>query len=113
MRSSLGRARCMAPPAEKLRVRVVHALPERQSLVDLLMPEGATVAEAVEKSGLAAEFPAMTARPLQCAIFGRVVSLAQPLSDGDRIEILRPLIADPKQSRRQAAARNPIRRSRT
>lgn len=102
----------MALPAEKIRVRVVYALPERQATVELLLPSGASVEEAVVQSGLAAEFPAITAQPLQCAIFGRVVSLTQPVGDGDRVEILRPLIADPKQSRRQAAVRNPISRSR-
>jgi len=102
----------MAPPAEKIRVRVVYALPERQATVDLLLPNGSSVEEAVTESGLAAEFPAMAEQPLQCAIFGRVVALTQPVLDGDRVEILRPLIADPKQSRRQAAARNPVGRYR-
>lgn len=102
----------MAPLAEKIRVRVVYALPERQSTVDLLLPNGVSVEEAVTRSGLAAEFPVIAMQPLQCAIFGRVVTPAQTLCDGDRIEILRPLIADPKQSRRQAAARNPLNRSR-
>ncbi len=93
-------------------MRVVYALPERQSTVDLRLPSGASVEEAVMKSGLAAEFPAIATQPLQCAIFGRVVPLTQPVGEGDRVEILRPLIADPKQSRRQAAARNPVGRYR-
>ncbi len=92
-------------------MQVCYALPERQSTVDLWLQPGASVAEAVAKSGLAAEFPAMSGQPLQCAIFGRVVPLTQPVGEGDRVEILRPLIADPKQSRRQAAARNPLSRS--
>ncbi|HEY6644936.1 RnfH family protein [Povalibacter sp.] len=95
-----------------IRVRVVYALPERQATVELVLEQGANVAEAVAKSGLAAEFPAISTGPLQCAIFGRVVSPTEALREGDRVEILRPLIADPKQSRRQAAARNPIGRAR-
>jgi len=99
-------------PVDSIRVRVVYALPQRQSTVELVLPRGATVEEAITKSGMAAEFPAMSGQPLQCAIFGRLVALDDPLQDGDRIEILRPLIADPKQTRRQAAARNPINRAR-
>jgi putative ubiquitin-RnfH superfamily antitoxin RatB of RatAB toxin-antitoxin module len=99
-------------PVDSIRVRVVYALPERQSTVELVLPRGAAVEDAIAKSGMAAEFPAMSGQPVQCAIFGRLVALNHPLQDGDRIEILRPLIADPKQTRRQAAARNPIHRPR-
>jgi len=91
---------------EIIRVRVVYALPERQCTVDLRVAAGTSVAEAVAGSGIAAQFPDIAAQSLNCAIFGRVVTLGQTLCDGDRIEILRPLIADPKQNRRQAAARD-------
>jgi uncharacterized protein len=97
---------------DSIRVRVVYALPERQSTIELMLPRGVVVWDAIAKSGMAAEFPAMSGQPVQCAIFGRLVALNDPLQDGDRIEILRPLIADPKQTRRQAAARNPISRPR-
>ncbi len=95
--------------SDAIRVRVVYALPERQSIVEVMLEPGSSVADAVAKSGLVAEFPAILDRPLQCAVFGRVAALGDCLRDGDRVEILRPLIADPKQARRQAAARNPIR----
>ena len=92
-----------------MRVRVVYALPQRQSIVDVQLSAGATVEEAVARSGLMADFPEVRSGPLNCAIFGRVVALTDAVRDGDRVEILRPLIADPKQSRRQAAARTPLR----
>jgi putative ubiquitin-RnfH superfamily antitoxin RatB of RatAB toxin-antitoxin module len=59
-----------------------------------------------EARGLCERFPELAGRTTDCAIFGRVVSLSDPVSDGDRVEILRPLLADPKENRRQAAARS-------
>ena len=85
-------------------MRVVYALPERQVVVELALDEGATVNDAVTKSGLPQRFLQIVA-PISCAVFGRVVPLSQPLRDGDRVEILRPLQVDPKEQRRQAAVR--------
>lgn len=91
---------------ELLRIRVIYALPDHQAIVDLQVPAGTSLTEAVERSGLLRKFPEATARPLNCAIFGRAVPLTYELRDGDRIEILRPLLIDPKQSRREAAERS-------
>lgn len=91
---------------ESIRVRVVYALADRQSIVDLVVPPQTTVAQAVEKSGLIGRFAEIGSQPLQCAIFGRVVAASDTLADGDRVEILRPLLVDPKQSRREAATRS-------
>lgn len=88
-----------------MQVWVVYALPDRQALRELELPESATVAEAVARSGLLEQFPEIGSRPLACAIFGRAVADSQPLRAGDRVEILRPLQVDPKESRRRAAAR--------
>jgi putative ubiquitin-RnfH superfamily antitoxin RatB of RatAB toxin-antitoxin module len=92
--------------SELLRVRVIYGLPEHQATVDLQLPPGTSLTEAVERSGLLKKFPEAEARPLNCAIFGRAVPLTCELRDGDRIEILRPLLIDPKQSRRETAERN-------
>jgi putative ubiquitin-RnfH superfamily antitoxin RatB of RatAB toxin-antitoxin module len=89
----------------EISISVVYALPEQQELVKLRVPPGTTVAEAVTLSGLSSRFPELATAPLQCAIFGRVVPLGQVVIDGDRVEVLRPLLIDPKESRRQAAAR--------
>ena len=91
---------------ESLRVRVVYALPDQQVSVPLEVPSGTTVTEAVTRSKLLERFPETAERPLTCAVFGRTVPLTYELREGDRIEILRPLLIDPKQSRREAAERS-------
>ncbi|HXS91447.1 MAG TPA: RnfH family protein [Steroidobacteraceae bacterium] len=88
-----------------MRIWVVYALPDRQSVQELQLPEPATVAEAVARSGLLQQFPELGDRPLACAIFGRAVADSHLLRADDRVEILRPLQVDPKESRRRAAAR--------
>jgi uncharacterized protein len=88
-----------------VRVSVVYALPDRQALRELELPDSATVAEAVARSGLLEQFPEIRRAPLACAIYGRAVVDSQVLRAGDRVEILRPLQVDPKESRRRAAAR--------
>lgn len=91
--------------SEPVRVTVVYALAEQQSIVELQLPARSTVMDAVTQSGLLSRFPELAERALSCAIFGRVVTLSVPLHDGDRVEILRPLLIDPKEGRRRAAAR--------
>jgi putative ubiquitin-RnfH superfamily antitoxin RatB of RatAB toxin-antitoxin module len=94
--------------SELISISVVYALAHHQEIVRLKVEQATTVAEAVELSGLAREFPAIAAEGLQCAIYGRVVDLSQALRDGDRVEILRPLLIDPKEHRRQLAAKNKL-----
>ena len=98
---------------ETLRVRVVYALPEQQPSVSLAVAPGTTAAAAIARSGLLEKFPEAASRPLACAIFGRAVPLTYELRDGDRIEILRPLLIDPKQSRREAAERSRAKEARS
>jgi uncharacterized protein len=86
-----------------MRVWVVYALPDRQSVQELELPESATVAEAVARSGLLQKFPEIAERPLAYALYGRVVADSHSLRADDRVEILRPLQADPKERRRAAA----------
>ena len=91
-------------PAEtgRIRVEVAYALPGAQALVALEVPAGTTVGEAIARSGVAQRFAIGAGK---VGIFGRVVSAATALQDGDRVEIYRPLIAEPKAARRQRAAR--------
>jgi putative ubiquitin-RnfH superfamily antitoxin RatB of RatAB toxin-antitoxin module len=91
--------------SERIHVVVVYALPDRQSIVKLAVAAGTTAAVAVEISGLKRRYPEITSRPLHCAIFGRPVEGSHVLAEGDRVEILRPLLIDPKENRRQTAAR--------
>jgi hypothetical protein len=83
----------------ELRIEVVHALPEAADAVSLRLPAGATVREALEKAGR------LDLARGKVGIFGRVVSLDARLTDGDRVEIYRPLAIDPKEARRRRAAR--------
>jgi putative ubiquitin-RnfH superfamily antitoxin RatB of RatAB toxin-antitoxin module len=88
-----------------MRVWVVYALPEQQTVLELELPESATVADAVARSGLLQKYPEIGERPLACAIYGRAVAGSHVLRADDRVEVLRPLQVDPKESRRRAAAR--------
>lgn len=84
-------------------VEVAYATPDRQRVVALTVPLGCTVLEAVERSGLRDEFPSMEVDSDALGIFGRKVPAGQELRQGDRVEIYRPLIADPKEARRRRA----------
>lgn len=89
----------------KIRVEVVYALPDRQRLLALAVPRDCTARQAVELSGLRQEFPEIDPDANPLGIFGRRCAPDQALRDGDRVEIYRPLKADPKEVRRELAAR--------
>jgi uncharacterized protein len=87
-----------------LQVEVVFALRDRQELVTVCLEDGATVADAIERSSVAASFPEWNLGECAVGIWGRAVDREQPLRDGDRIEIYRPLLIDPREARRALAA---------
>ena len=95
-----------------LRIEVAYALREEQVLLELEMAEGTTARQAVERSGILQRFPEIDLARAGLGIFGRVVSPDTPLRDGDRVEIYRPLIANPRQARRERAQRRPRRQLR-
>ncbi len=82
-------------PGPRLRIEVVDARPAAQRVVRLDLEEGATVGEAVERSGLD---PLGRAQAL--GVHGRIVRRETRLQEGDRVDLLRPLAADPKEARR-------------
>jgi putative ubiquitin-RnfH superfamily antitoxin RatB of RatAB toxin-antitoxin module len=86
-----------------IRIEVVLAMPERQELVALEVPAGTTLAEAITLSGLPKMFEGFELDLTKVGIFGQKASPEQVLLEGDRVEIYRPLIADPKEVRRQRA----------
>jgi len=88
-----------------IKIEVVYALPDRAWSVLLELPAGAIASEAVARSQFATSIPGFDAATLSHAIFGRAISATTVLRDGDRLELLRPLIADPKQARRMRATR--------
>ncbi len=86
-----------------MQIEVVYALPERQTLLMLDVPEGSTAAEAIARSGLLDRHPELTRDTLRLGIFSRSICADTVLQTGDRVEIYRSLLADPKQSRRWRA----------
>lgn len=90
---------------KSLTVEVVYGTPERQWLLRCTVPAGATVLEAVHASGLHEEVPTLQGQELVLGVFGQRMKdyAAYTLKEGDRIEVYRPLIIDPKQARRERA----------
>ena len=88
---------------QTIRVEVVLAMPDRQALVALEVAPGTTLAEAISLSGVPGMFEGFELDLASVGIFGNKASPQQVLRDGDRVEIYRPLIADPKEVRRQRA----------
>lgn len=90
-----------------LHVEVAYALPDRQRIVALELAEACTVREAARRAGLQQQFPELDIDAVDLGVFGKVVSKPeeQLVEDGDRVEIYRPLIADPKEVRKQRAAK--------
>ena len=91
--------------AECLAIEVALALPERQWLLSLQLEEGATVEQAVRASGLLEQLPPKQREAFRVGIFGKLVAKPNErrLMAGDRVEIYRPLLADPKESRKRRA----------
>ncbi|WP_058959169.1 RnfH family protein [Type-E symbiont of Plautia stali] len=87
-------------------VEVVYALPNKQYLRSVTLEEGATVEQAIKASGLLSLRKDIDLSNNKVGIFSRPVKLGDAVQDGDRVEIYRPLIADPKQMRRQRAERS-------
>jgi uncharacterized protein len=91
--------------AETLTVEVAHALPRRQLILELQVVEGTTVEQAIRACGILEQFPEIDLKSSKVGIFGKPCKLTDTLSNGDRVEIYRPLIADPKEIRKQRAAK--------
>ena len=86
-----------------LRVSVTFALPARQEVIELELPEGATIADALAAAKVAERMPGYAQGGLAVGIWSRRREPAAKLRDGDRVEVYRPLLADPKESRRARA----------
>lgn len=99
----------MEAEAPKIRVEVAYGLPDRQRVIELELPPGTSALEAVRLSGICGEFAAIDLAANPIGIFGRLLSDPQNhlLQSGDRIEIYRPLVVDPKEARRLRAATKP------
>ena len=80
-----------------INVEVSYALPQRQELIRVSVPEGATVQDAIDASGIRAKYPEIDLEKAnKVGVYAKLSRLDTPLRDRDRVEIYRPLIADPK-----------------
>ncbi|MFC3120032.1 RnfH family protein [Agaribacter flavus] len=91
--------------ADKIAIEVCYAIPEKQSLLEVLVPKDSTVQQGIEQSGILNIHSDIELDINKVGIWSRVCKLDTILSEGDRIEIYRPLIADPKEVRKMRAQR--------
>ncbi|MBF2761047.1 MAG: RnfH family protein [Ectothiorhodospiraceae bacterium AqS1] len=86
-----------------MRIEVVYAEADREALISFVASDGLSVGECVERSGLYRLFPEIVQARVGFAVFGCEVEIGDSVVDGDRIEVLRPLVIDPKDARRRRA----------
>lgn len=88
----------------QINIEIAYASPERYYLKSFQVDEGITVQTAIMQSGILSQFPEIDLSTNKIGIFSRPIKLTDVLKEGDRIEIYRPLLADPKEIRRKRAA---------
>ena len=93
---------------EEILVEVAYALPNQQVILPLSVAPGTTAQKAIEASGILVKFPEIDVNTNKIGIFGKMCKPDTPLRHLDRVEIYRPLIADPKEVRRQRAAEGKV-----
>lgn len=94
--------------SDVIRIEVCYALPVKQELVSLKLPAGATLLQALESSGLLEKYPEIDLKKNKFGIYAKLSRPDTVLRDRDRVEIYRPLIADPKEVRKQRAAEGKV-----
>ena len=95
-----GRKLCMGAAESLLAVEVVYARPGEQVVLGVELPRGSTIQDAIDHSGIARQFPEINLVACKVGVFGKHRAPSTPLRDGDRVEIYRPLLIDPKHARR-------------
>ena len=89
--------------SETISVELVYIETDSQNVIELYVDNGSSIEQAIHLSGLLTRFPEIDLAINKVGIFNKVKDLDTTLADGDRIEIYRPLLADPKEARRQRA----------
>jgi putative ubiquitin-RnfH superfamily antitoxin RatB of RatAB toxin-antitoxin module len=92
----------------RIGIEVAYAQPDEQAIFPLEAGKGLTVQEAIARSGILERFPEIDLAVNKIGVFGKIVRLDHVLEPGDRVEIYRPLIADPKEARRRRAAQGKV-----
>tara|TARA_R110002072_G_scaffold121618_1_gene255624 strand:+ start:2358 stop:2648 length:291 start_codon:yes stop_codon:yes gene_type:complete len=88
---------------ENISVELIYITPESQNSLTLELPQGSDINQAINRSGVLSRFPEIDLTVNKVGVFSKVQALDAKLNNGDRIEIYRPLMADPKEARRQRA----------
>jgi len=88
----------------KTHIEVAYATPDKQIILECHIDSGTSPRDAIRQSGIELHFPEIDLENCDIGVFGKAIAADYELQDGDRIEIYRPLIADPKEIRRQRAA---------
>lgn len=95
---------------QRIKVEVTYAKPREQVLLEIEAENGITVRDAIERSGILQRFPEIDLAVNKVGVYGKAAKLDRVLASGERVEIYRPLIADPKTARKRRAADSPPRR---
>lgn len=94
--------------SDPITVEVAYARPDKQSIIELKVAPGTTLAEAIEQSGITKHFPEIDLETARVGVWGKIARQDAELQPGDRVEIYRPLIADPKEARKKRAAEGKV-----
>ena len=89
---------------DSINIEVAYAEPDKQLILPVNIDLGTTVGGAIVQSGMMMQFPDLDIENSKVGIFGKITKMTTVLQEGDRVEIYRPLIADPKEVRRKRAA---------
>ena len=87
-----------------MKIGIAYALPQRQVWFDVELQDGATIQDAINRSGILKQFPEIDLEKQKVGIFSKISKLDTVLNDGDRVEIYRPITCDPKSVPRKAKA---------
>jgi putative ubiquitin-RnfH superfamily antitoxin RatB of RatAB toxin-antitoxin module len=96
---------------QKINVEIAYALPDKQAIVAVEVSPGTTALEAAQQSGIVERFEGLSLDGAKLGIFGKAVPVTHVMSAGERVEIYRPLEADPKEVRKARAAEAKARRA--
>jgi len=94
--------------SKTIQVEVAYARPDVQLIIPVAVEEGASISNAIERSGILERFPEIDLATAKVGIFGKLSKKDAPLRAKDRVEIYRPLIADPKEVRKKRAAEGKV-----
>ena len=94
-----------------MKIEVAYALRHKQTLLNIEVDDNASVEDAIQQSNILKKYPEINLKKNKVGIFGKITSLDVKLREKDRVQIYRPLIADPKEVRKQRAAEGKIMRS--